>query len=364
MLRWLTLALVACSAGEKPTAPVPTVALVLPAGPAADELRIAARVALEPTYAVTLIDEAAPRAIETIQGDPVVVAALAHLSAASVDAAAGRWRASDLPVITLAAGTKDLLPRLAPSPLEVARCAAGLSAGRVLLVHDGEAQGMERAASAQGALGDRVAEVLGLAPDTLSADAARVVQRRPQTVLYTGRLRQGGDLLRLLRPQGFTAAFLAVGDDPEILFSTAGGDAGDALVVTRDRAPFLREPLDRLTTALGKRPSGAARSVMDAATVLRAALDLSPRQGDAPPARADVARAFDQVIGVGVGGPLALVESRPSPVQCTAYGASGGAWTPMAAAQIGADGAISRLDLMADAGVEAAAPAPDPNRAQ
>ena len=351
MLRWLTLALVACSGGEKPAAPLPTVALVLPAGPAADEIRIATRLALEPNYAVALIDEAKPNAVAALQADPIYVAALAHLSAASVDAATATWLAGDLPVITLSAGTADRLPRLVPSPLEVARCATGLASGNVVLVHDGEAPGMERAEAARGALDGRVSEVLGLAPNTLSADASRMVLRQPATVLYTGRLSQGGDLLRLLRPQGFTAAFLAIGEDPEILFSTAGEAAGDALVVTRDRAPFLREPLERLSTALGKRPSGAARDAMDAATVLRAALDLSPRtqpEADAPPAppsRADIVRSLDQVIGVGIGGPLALVSGRPSPIQCTAYSASAGRWTPVAAAQIGADGAISRLDL-------------------
>lgn len=348
MLPWLSLALVGCSGREPEPPPSPTVALVLPAGALAEEMASAARVALEPEYGVRLVDEAAPRAIAELQADAVVVVALAHLSTASVDRAASSWTGGDLPVITLASGSKDTLPRLVPSPLEQARCAAGLAQGdQVVLVHDGGASGMANAEAARVALEGRVDEVLGLAPDTLSADAGRVAQRGPSGVIYTGGLGQGGDLLRLLLPQGYTGPFLAVGDDPEAFFDASGEAGAGAWVVTRDRAPFLREPLERLSTRLGHGPSGPVRTVYDAAAVLRAALDIAPRPSGGAPARAEVVRALDQVIGVGTGGPLALVAGHPSPIQCTAYRSEGGARTATAAVQLNADGSVSRLDLTA-----------------
>lgn len=347
------LQILACDGGPEvapPAPPLPTLAVVVPlSGEAATRGQVAvsaARAAAGERYAVLEVDDRGPELVAGLAARPEVVAVLAHLSAAEVDRSAAAWLATDLPVLTLAAGVEERLPRAAPTEAELGRCAVALIGGRrVALVHDGSAQAMAMVGALQEPLGARVSTLLALDPGDLATDLGRLRAGRFDEIVYVGSPTLGGDLLRALRGSKVSLPFLAVSGSPQEVFATAGSVTGVARVVTGDRAPFFHDALERLTEQTSGPPSGVARNAHDAAAVLVAAIDAVPRLDSGLPERAAVRAAFEQVIGVGVGGPLALVEGKPQPVQCTAYASPEGALTVYGAAQIGADGAPARLAL-------------------
>lgn len=345
-MRSLLLALVALGAcrseAPPPPPPAPTVALVLPlaeGGARAREVVEGVERALDGRYALLPVEDAGAPTVASLAARPEVVGALAHLSTAAADAAAPAWAAADLPVLALAPASDDALPRLVPSPDELGRCAVALVEGRrVAVVHDGSATAMRVAGQIQEGLGARAWTMLGLDPADLGTDLGRLGAAGLDGIVYTGAATLGGDLLRALRAQGQRTPLLAVGGSADELLRAAGPDAGAVILVAPDRAPFHAEALRRYAEASGHAPTGAARSAHDAATVLAAALDLVPRGPDGLPPRAEVRAALGQVIGVGLGGPLALAEGRPTPIQCTAYGRRDAALEVVGAAQVGTNG--------------------------
>lgn len=347
LLTWI----LACGRADPDPEPLePAVAVVVPlSGEGAtrgEAVLSAARAALEDSYAVVAIDETRAAAIEEAQRNPAVVAALAHISPGAADRGADAWLAGDVPVIALSAGKSDRLPRAVANQSELARCSAALVTGRrVTLVHDGSSAAMSMVSPLQERLGSRASALLAIDPGDMATDVGRLMKGRTDEIVYVGGLSLGGDLLRALRAQGSRIRFLAVGGSAEEFFDAAGAGATDARVVSPDRVPFMAQVLRSFEARQGGAPSGSARNAYDAATVLRAALDVVPRDARGLPPRGEVRAAFDQVIGVGVGGPLALVEGRPSPLQCTGYAKVAGALVVDAAAQVGADQVPVRLDL-------------------
>ncbi len=328
---------------EPPPPPSPTLAVLVPLsgeGAARGQQALqAARAAAGERYAVLGVDDAGPASVDAVAARPEVVAALAHLTPQAVDRAAARWLETDLPVLTLSAGAEDRLPRAEASLPELGVCASALITGRrVAVIHDGSGRAMVVVGALQERLGRRAATLLALDPGDLSTDVGRLSRGRYDAIVYAGAPSLGGDLLRLSRAQGLRQPFVAVGGSAEELFVAAGADAGDARLIAADRAPFLADELSRLTTATGSAPSGVARDAYDAARLLVAAMDAVPRGETGLPARAEVRVAFEQVIGVGAGGPLALAGGRPTPIQCTAYAGLDGALRVAGAAQVGSDG--------------------------
>lgn len=354
-MRAALLILMLCCHREPP-APArvePVVAVVVPlSGEGATQGQRAldgARLALEGRYTVEGVDDSGPGAVAALEARPEVVAALAHQSTRAADAAEDTWLAGDLPVIALATSTRDRLPRAIPSPAELGTCATALVAGRrVALVHDGSESAMILVGAMQQGLAHRAATLLALDPGDLATDIGRLRKGRYDAIVYAGATDLGGDLLRALRAQGVAVPFRMVGGSAEALFGAAGPTAGDAAQISPDRAPFFSAGIAQFAQSLGVAPSGTARTGYDAAALVGAALDIVPTDERGLPARAAVRAAFEQVIGVGLGGPMALVGGHPVPAQCTAYDSQGGALAVVAAAQVSADGTAARLDLEGD----------------
>lgn len=349
----LTL-LLACHREPPPPPRVePVVAVVVPLsgeGAARGQRALeGARVALADRYVVEGVDDTGPAAIQALEARPEVVAALAHQSTRAADAGEDTWLAGDLPVILLTASTQDRLPRAVPGPAELGICATALIGGRrVALVHDGSESAMVVVAAMQQALGRRAATLLALDPSDLATDIGRLRKGRYDGIAYAGATDLGGDLLRSLRGQGVVLPFQMVGGSAETLFAAAGPAAGVAQQIAPDRAPFFSAGIAHFAQTLGVTPSGPARNAYDAAALVGAALDIVPTDERGLPERPAVRAAFEQVIGVGLGGPLALQGGHPAPAQCTAYGSQGGTLTLVAAAQVGTDGTSSRLSLEGD----------------
>lgn len=326
-----------------------------PSGLAGQSAVQGVRLAADGRYDVIVFDENVPDLVQKVAANPSIVGVIAHNGAGAVSRMASAWTQSGLPVLTLAAGEGSTLPRLVPDTLELTRCAAPVVVGsQLVLAYDGSDLGLNAVSSLKDALGDRVVDLLGVAGNTLGADAGRIQARAPDTLVFVGGLQLGGDLVRTLRVLKSDLPVVAVGSSAPDFAAAVGSAAGAVLVVSPDRPPLDRAAADAWHARFGSSPSGAGRTAYDTARLLVAAMDAA---GETPIARSAVA---DALRTVEVGTLHLSPTGGPSPILCTGYALQDGALTAVVAGQVDADGSAHAVTLGGeeDAGEAGSTPTP------
>lgn len=332
-------ALPGCASTPPATTPVRiTIGVAVPlSGPdqaAGESLVRGVRLAAGDAFAVTVADDGAAGAAESLARAPEVMGVVAHVGRAAAARQAADWVRLQVPVVITAPGASDGLARVIPPPGQLAACAARLFGdGPYVLRTDGSPEGVAAASALSDALGERSRGQSPVAPADAANEAAKLAGS-PDEVVFVGDPRLGGNLLRALRAFS-PAPFRAIAAEDPAFLSAAGSAAEGARVtgVTRParsaafRAAFVQK--------YGAEPDGQAVDGYDAARLLIAAWGAANGRG-AEVTRSAVATELPGIETTGSGGAMHLDETGLlQPVACQQYTVKGGAFVAERSASLG-----------------------------